>query len=69
MMKNTLSESRFDVKFYKEVKKVLKKSKVNFIETELPNNRIWIAFYETEDMTIMKEIHKIVGGTLNHDYS
>lgn len=69
MMKNTLSETRFDVKFYKEVKKVLKKAKVNFIETELANNRVWIAFYETEDMPIMKEIYKIVGGKFTHDYS
>lgn len=69
MMKNTLSETRFDVKFYKEVKKVLKKAKVKFIETELANNRVWIAFYETEDMPIMKEIYKIVGGKFTHDYS
>ena len=68
-MKNTLSEMRFDSKFYYEVRKILKKAKVKFIETSLPNNRVWVAFYEDENMEIIKKIHEIVGGTLNHEYS
>lgn len=59
-MLNYLSDIKFDAKFSKEIKAVLKKLKVKYIETELENDRIWLAFFEADEQIINK-IHQIVG--------